>query len=163
YAHAATTWLGPRRQAAVHLGLLLLPLPVLPIAASQGWVPPAGARPRPPVPGAVVPSPGPPPFLWGRPAPPPPQGVARARRPRRRTPGRPRPLLPVRGQQPGEHPGPARLPLPAGTALGPSATGPAVGGRLRTLAGPAVALCPARLALPFTCRGTRARRAASDS
>src|SRR6188474_863994 len=32
YAHLSTRWLGVRRQAIVHLGLLLLPLLLLPIA-----------------------------------------------------------------------------------------------------------------------------------
>lgn len=38
YAHATTAWLGARRQAAVHAGLLLLPLIVLPVGIPQGWV-----------------------------------------------------------------------------------------------------------------------------
>jgi hypothetical protein len=47
YAHAATTWLGLRRQAAVHLGVLLLPVLALPIAVPASWVPPAEANPVP--------------------------------------------------------------------------------------------------------------------
>jgi hypothetical protein len=47
YAHAATTWLGPRRQAPLHVGLLLLPVVVLPLAVSPGWLPPADANPIP--------------------------------------------------------------------------------------------------------------------
>jgi hypothetical protein len=47
YAHVATTWLGLRRQAVIHLGVLLLPLLTLPVAVSQNWVPPADANPVP--------------------------------------------------------------------------------------------------------------------
>ena len=36
YAHASTNWLGPRRQAILHLCLLPLPLLVLPIAIPLG-------------------------------------------------------------------------------------------------------------------------------
>jgi hypothetical protein len=45
YAHAAPAWLGVRRQAAVHLLLLLLPFLVLPIAVAKDWVPPGDADP----------------------------------------------------------------------------------------------------------------------
>ncbi|MGI8440642.1 MAG: spermidine synthase [Thermoleophilaceae bacterium] len=45
YAHAATTRLGVRRQAALHLGLLLVPLVVLPLAVPSGFVPDADATP----------------------------------------------------------------------------------------------------------------------
>jgi hypothetical protein len=48
YAHAAPAGLGVRRHAAVHLGLLLLPFVVLPVALPAGWPPPTSA----------------PPFLW---------------------------------------------------------------------------------------------------
>src|SRR5688572_3973507 len=41
YAHVSTTRLGPRRHAALHLVLLLLPLAVMPIGVPAGWVPPA--------------------------------------------------------------------------------------------------------------------------
>lgn len=47
YAHAATAWLGVRRQAALHVGLLLLPLSTLPIAVSIGWSPPVEENPIP--------------------------------------------------------------------------------------------------------------------
>lgn len=47
YAHAATAWLGVRRQAALHVGLLLLPLSALPIAVSIGWSPPVEENPIP--------------------------------------------------------------------------------------------------------------------
>lgn len=47
YAHAATAWLGVRRQAALHVGLLLLPLSTLPIAVSMGWSPPVEENPIP--------------------------------------------------------------------------------------------------------------------
>ena len=47
YAHASTRWLGPRRQAGLHLVILLLPLVVLPIALPAGGylrTPPAPSR-----------------------------------------------------------------------------------------------------------------------
>ncbi|HEU5100772.1 MAG TPA: fused MFS/spermidine synthase, partial [Roseiflexaceae bacterium] len=45
YAHAATKWLGVRRQAALHIVLLLLPLLALPIGIPAGWSPPTQANP----------------------------------------------------------------------------------------------------------------------
>ena len=47
YAHESTRRLGVRRQAAVHLGVLLPPLLVLPIAVPDGWIPPADSNPVP--------------------------------------------------------------------------------------------------------------------
>jgi spermidine synthase len=47
YAHWTTARLGVRRQAALHLGLLLLPLAILPIAVPTGWSPPAQTSPIP--------------------------------------------------------------------------------------------------------------------
>src|SRR5438876_375976 len=47
YAHATTSWLGVRRQAALHVGLVLLPLLFLPIGVPSGWTPPAAASPIP--------------------------------------------------------------------------------------------------------------------
>jgi hypothetical protein len=47
YAHVVTTWLGVRRQAVLHAGLLLLPLLVLPIAIPSGWNPPSQSNPIP--------------------------------------------------------------------------------------------------------------------
>jgi SAM-dependent methyltransferase len=41
YAHFSTTRLGPRRHAALHILLLLLPLAVMPIGVPGGWLPPA--------------------------------------------------------------------------------------------------------------------------
>src|SRR4051812_20419973 len=41
YAHGATTWLGVRRHAAVHVIVVLLPLAVLPIALTTSAPPPA--------------------------------------------------------------------------------------------------------------------------
>ncbi len=41
YAHLATRRLGARRQALVHLVLILLPLPFLPLAVPEGFRPPA--------------------------------------------------------------------------------------------------------------------------
>ncbi|MFZ5449379.1 MAG: spermidine synthase [Thermodesulfobacteriota bacterium] len=45
YAHLAPKWLGVRRQAAFHVGLLLLVLFTLPIGIFRGWTPPATANP----------------------------------------------------------------------------------------------------------------------
>jgi len=47
YAHAAPAWLGVRRQAALHMGLLLLPFLSLPIAIAHDWTPPTGTNPIP--------------------------------------------------------------------------------------------------------------------
>jgi hypothetical protein len=42
YAHSSTGWLGARRQAILHCGLLLLPILVLHIAIPSGWTPGQG-------------------------------------------------------------------------------------------------------------------------
>jgi len=47
YAHASTRRLGVRRQTLLHLGVLLVPLLVLPIAVPDGWIPPADSNPVP--------------------------------------------------------------------------------------------------------------------
>jgi hypothetical protein len=47
YAHVTVRWLGARRQAGLHLVLLLLPLLMLPIAVPAGWIPPGDASPIP--------------------------------------------------------------------------------------------------------------------
>jgi hypothetical protein len=47
YAHATTRWLGVKKQAALHVLLLLLPLLALPIAIPFGWVPPTQGNPIP--------------------------------------------------------------------------------------------------------------------
>ena len=47
YAHASVTWLGVRRQALLHVVLLLLPLGVLPIVVAANAVPPTEANPIP--------------------------------------------------------------------------------------------------------------------
>jgi hypothetical protein len=47
YAHLTTGWLGVRRQAVVHLGLLLLPLLFFPIGVATGWLPRADVNPIP--------------------------------------------------------------------------------------------------------------------
>ncbi len=47
YAHASMRWLGPRRQAGLHLLILLLPFLVLPIALPAGWTPPGETSPIP--------------------------------------------------------------------------------------------------------------------
>src|SRR5215213_10503752 len=46
YVHATTNWLGSRRQAVLHLVVVLLPLLVLPIAVPAGeWAPGGEANP----------------------------------------------------------------------------------------------------------------------
>ena len=45
YAHFSTTWLGVRRQAVLHLALLMFPLFVLPIAVPADWAPPTQQSP----------------------------------------------------------------------------------------------------------------------
>ena len=47
YAHVTTRWLGPRRQAALHLLMLLLPWLVLPIAIRGLGMPSGGSSPIP--------------------------------------------------------------------------------------------------------------------
>jgi tetratricopeptide (TPR) repeat protein len=47
YAHFSLKWLGPRRQAVLHLVLLGLAWLVLPIRAAEGWLPPATTFPAP--------------------------------------------------------------------------------------------------------------------
>ncbi len=45
YAHLTTSWLGVRRQAALHVGVLLVPLAVLPIVVDRVGLPVAGNSP----------------------------------------------------------------------------------------------------------------------
>src|SRR5918998_2791450 len=46
YVHATTNWLGSRRQAVLHLVVVLLPLLVLPVAVpAEEWAPPADTNP----------------------------------------------------------------------------------------------------------------------
>ena len=47
YAHVTTRWLGARRQAGLHLLILLAPLLALPIALPAGWIPPGDTSPIP--------------------------------------------------------------------------------------------------------------------
>jgi hypothetical protein len=48
YAHLAVKWMGVRRQAALHVSLLLLPFFfMLPMRIPEGWLPPADASPTP--------------------------------------------------------------------------------------------------------------------
>jgi len=47
YAHLSLKWLGPRRQAVLHLSLLGLAWIALPIHVAQGWLPPATTFPAP--------------------------------------------------------------------------------------------------------------------
>src|SRR5713226_4374739 len=47
YAHIASRWLGIRRQAVLHMGLLLIPFLVLPVAVVHGWSPPRSSNPIP--------------------------------------------------------------------------------------------------------------------
>ena len=45
YAHVTVRWLGVRRQAGLHVLILLLPLVTLPIALPAGWIPPGDSSP----------------------------------------------------------------------------------------------------------------------
>lgn len=45
YAHGSVRWLGVRRQAVLHVALMLVPLAVLPIVIPAGWTPPTGGNP----------------------------------------------------------------------------------------------------------------------
>ncbi len=45
YAHFTTRWFGVRRQAALHLVVLLVPLLALPIGLPHGWTPPTTSNP----------------------------------------------------------------------------------------------------------------------
>ena len=47
YAHVSGKYLGPRRQAALHLALLGLACIVLPLSVSAAWSPPVNANPTP--------------------------------------------------------------------------------------------------------------------
>ena len=47
YAHESTRRLGVRRQAALHVGVLLLPILVLPIGLPADWAPPTDSNPVP--------------------------------------------------------------------------------------------------------------------
>src|ERR671917_500438 len=47
YAHESTRRLGVRRQAALHVGVLLLPLLVLPLGVPDDWRPPIESDPVP--------------------------------------------------------------------------------------------------------------------
>ena len=63
YAHATTRRLGVRRQAALHLGVVLLPLLVLPLAVPDGWAPTGGESPVPLLLGLLLVAVGPPFFV----------------------------------------------------------------------------------------------------
>ena len=45
YAHESTRRLGVRRQAALHIGVMLVPLLVLPIGVPDDWLPPVDSNP----------------------------------------------------------------------------------------------------------------------
>jgi hypothetical protein len=45
YVHATVAWLGLRKQAMLHVAVLLLPLAVLPVRVLTGWMPISAARP----------------------------------------------------------------------------------------------------------------------
>ncbi len=47
YAHVSLKWLGPRRQAVLHIVLLSLAWISLPIAVAKGWTPPSESNPAP--------------------------------------------------------------------------------------------------------------------
>src|SRR5262249_35599370 len=54
YAHLVAVRLPVRRQAALQLLLLLVPLAVLPIAVAEGWAPPGDADPVAPLVGLLA-------------------------------------------------------------------------------------------------------------
>jgi hypothetical protein len=45
YGHWSLKWLGPRKQAMLHVAVLLFPIVVLPIAIPHGWSPPVNVNP----------------------------------------------------------------------------------------------------------------------
>src|SRR5436190_19289109 len=45
YAHTAPAWLGLRRQTLIHIGLMLVPFLVLPIAVAENYAPPGDVYP----------------------------------------------------------------------------------------------------------------------
>ena len=47
YAHLSLRWLGPRRQAVLHLGLLAAAWISLPVHIADKWLPPATTFPAP--------------------------------------------------------------------------------------------------------------------
>src|SRR5947209_8820144 len=47
YAHATTAWLGERRQAVLHLALLVAPFLVLPVVIDKSWAPEGEGNPIP--------------------------------------------------------------------------------------------------------------------
>ena len=47
YAHMSIKYLGVKRQALIHSGLILLPLLLLPVCIPKGWIPPEDVNPIP--------------------------------------------------------------------------------------------------------------------
>ena len=106
YAHATAAWLGIRRQTILHLALLAVPLAVLPLGVDASRLPGGEANP---VLGVLVLlslSVGLPFFVVSATAP-----LLQHWFTHTRSPGRPRPLLPLRRQQSREHARAAELPL----------------------------------------------------
>src|SRR5213080_3468859 len=54
YVYATTTWLGIRKQAALHLLILVLPLAVLPVRVLTGWIAISPMRPLASVSGTLI-------------------------------------------------------------------------------------------------------------
>jgi SAM-dependent methyltransferase len=69
YAHLTVRWLGARRQAAMHLVLMLIPLALLPVAVSPLWTPPSIDNPAPWLLARMLLSVGPPFFVVAASAP----------------------------------------------------------------------------------------------
>lgn len=67
YAHESTRRLGVRRQAALHIGVLMVPLLVLPIGVPSDWIPPAESNPVPALLGLLAVAVGLPFFSLSRP------------------------------------------------------------------------------------------------
>ena len=155
YAHLSLKWLGPRRQAALHLLLLCLPWCVLPIGVAEGWLPPPDAFPVPwlwlllSVPVGL-------PFLVVSATAP----MLQAWFSRNRRSGRPRPLFPLCRQQSGEPASFAQLSVADRIAMDPWRAGHRVGRRLRSADAADRRLCGAVVAI---VTGRRGRRSAAQS
>ncbi|HEV3217732.1 MAG TPA: fused MFS/spermidine synthase [Vicinamibacterales bacterium] len=69
YAHLTVRWLGARRQATLHVVLMLIPLALLPVAVSPLWTPPSIDNPAPWLLGRMLLTVGPPFFVVAASAP----------------------------------------------------------------------------------------------
>ena len=136
YAHYSGNWLGERRQAAVHLAVLLLPAVVLPLGVAPSLVPAGGANPIPGLLLLLVVSAGLPFFTIAATAPLLQRWFANTTHPAAKGP-----VLPLRRQQRRQYARPSRLPHPrrAEPDSRPAALG--LVGRLRAARAVAGRLC----------------------